>query len=136
MARPTSCWSSAIPGSVRSLEETVRRLKLDNARVEQADALAWLGRGPQPRFDLVFVDPPFDAGLWQPAAQALLPWLAPGAWVYVELPRAAPFQPPDGWRLHRESGSRDVRGVLYATETPATAATLARSTQGTGSAQA
>jgi 16S rRNA (guanine966-N2)-methyltransferase len=124
------------PALVRSLEESLRRLKVGNARVEQADALAWLARGPEPRFDLVFLDPPFDAGLWQRAAQALLPWLAPRAWVYVELARTAEFQPPDGWRLHRESSSRDVRGVLYGTESPVAAATLADSTQGTGTALA
>jgi 16S rRNA (guanine966-N2)-methyltransferase len=124
------------PALVRSLEESLRRLKVGNARVEQADALAWLARGPEPRFDLVFLDPPFDAGLWQRAAQALAPWLAPRAWIYVELARAAEFQPPDGWRLHRESGSRDVRGVLYGTESPVAAATLADSTQGTGTALA
>jgi 16S rRNA (guanine966-N2)-methyltransferase len=124
------------PALVRSLEETVRRLKLTNVRIDQADALTWLARGAEPRFDLVFLDPPFDAGLWQRAAQALVPWLAPKAWVYVELARAVAFQPPAGWRLHRESNSRDVRGVLYATESPAAAATLAGSTQGTGSALA
>ena len=124
------------PGLVRSLEETVRRLKLTNVRIDQADALMWLARGAEPRFDLVFLDPPFDAGLWQRAAQALVPWLAPKAWVYVELARAAVFQPPAGWRLHRESSSRDVRGVLYATETPAAAVTLSGSPLGTGNAPA
>jgi len=124
------------PGLVRSLDETLRRLKVSNARVEQADALAWLTRSPEPRFGLVFLDPPFAADLWQRAAQALLPWLAPNAWIYVELARTAVFQPPVGWRLHRESSGRDVRGVLYCTETPVAAATLAGSTQGTGNAQA
>jgi 16S rRNA (guanine966-N2)-methyltransferase len=124
------------PGLAGNLGETTRRLKVPAVRVERADALAWLGRDPEPRFDLVFLDPPFDADLWQRAAQALVPWLAPKAWVYVELARAAVFQPPPGWRLHRESSSRDVRGVLYGTESPVAAATLAGSTQGTGNAQA
>jgi 16S rRNA (guanine966-N2)-methyltransferase len=124
------------PGLVRSLEETVRRLKLANVRIDQADALMWLARGAEPRFDLVFLDPPFDAGLWQRAAHALVPWLAPKAWVYVELARAAAFQPPAGWRLHRESSSRDVHGVLYATESPAAAVTLSGSPLGTGIAPA
>ena len=124
------------PALVRSLGETLLRLKVGNARVEQADALAWLARGPEPRFDLVFLDPPFDAGLWQPAAQALQPWLARTAWVYVELARAVPFHPPEGWRLHRESSSREVRGLLFRAESANVAATLAGSFPGTGTFQA
>ncbi|HTA64280.1 MAG TPA: 16S rRNA (guanine(966)-N(2))-methyltransferase RsmD, partial [Xanthomonadaceae bacterium] len=34
------------------------------------DALRWLSRSPDARFDLVFVDPPFAAGLWQSALAA------------------------------------------------------------------
>lgn len=124
------------PALVRSLDGTLSRLKVAGARVEQADALAWLARGPEPRFDLAFLDPPFDAGLWQRAAELLTPWLAPRAWIYVELPRAAPFQPPPAWRLHRESSSRDVRGLLYRAESAASAATLAGSFQGTGTYKA
>ena len=48
-------------------------------------------------FDLVFLDPPFDSALLQPAADALRPWLADAAWVYVELPSRAAFLAPPGW---------------------------------------
>ncbi len=124
------------PALARSLDGTLGRLKVAGARVEQADALAWLARGPEPRFELVFLDPPFDAGLWQRAAELLPPWLAPRAWIYVELPRATPFQPPPAWRLHRESSSRDVRGLLFRAESAAGAATLAGSFQGAGTVKA
>ena len=120
------------PALVRSLDETLRRLKVNTARVEQADALAWLARGPEPRFDLVFLDPPFPAGLWQLAAQAVLPWLAAQAWIYVELARAAEFLPPHYWRLHRETSTRDVRGLLFRAEPPVVTATLGASFPGTG----
>jgi len=92
------------------------------------DALHWLaqeqsGHGERPsgsqptfdlaRFDLVLVDPPFAAALWQPAVAALTPWLAADAWLYLESPREGGFVPVDGWFLHREGSTRDVRFALY-----------------------
>lgn len=49
------------------------------------DALAWLGRSTN-RFDIVFLDPPFGAGLQARALEALVTHglLADGALVYVE----------------------------------------------------
>ena len=35
-----------------------------------ADALAWMARGASDRFELVFIDPPFDADLFVPALNA------------------------------------------------------------------
>jgi 16S rRNA (guanine966-N2)-methyltransferase len=88
-----------------------------------ADALHWLSHAPADRFDLVFVDPPFADALWQPALAALAPWLADDAWLYLESPRAGlpvaglavdePGITADGWLLHREGSTRDVRYALY-----------------------
>src|SRR6185436_11068713 len=57
------------------------------ARVECADALAWLDRADTGgAFDLVFLDPPFAADLWTAVAQRLQAraLLSQGALVYVE----------------------------------------------------
>ena len=107
-----------------SLRDSATRLHADTLSVECADALAWLARTPQPRFGLAFLDPPFQAGLHAAAAQALGPWLAPRAWVYVELATRDEFTPPPGWRLHRESATREARHRLYRVESPAGAGTL------------
>ncbi|MFM1886859.1 MAG: putative adenine specific methylase [Pseudomonadota bacterium] len=79
----------------------------------QAEALPWLRQAQGP-FDVVFIDPPFDLGL-QPQVLAALAdpapkgLLAPGAWVYVEQPRADPAPLlPAGWRLHRQGTAGDV----------------------------
>jgi 16S rRNA (guanine966-N2)-methyltransferase len=79
---------------------------------------ARLARVPGVQFDLVFVDPPFADALWQSALAALAPWLADDAWLYLESPRAGlPVTGPpitaDGWLLHREGSTRDVRYALY-----------------------
>lgn len=63
----------------------------DTVQVVAADALPWLRSPPSAPFDLVFLDPPYDAGLLAPALAALLAggWLAPTAWLYLEWPRGA-----------------------------------------------
>ncbi|MFS8137778.1 MAG: 16S rRNA (guanine(966)-N(2))-methyltransferase RsmD [Thermomonas sp.] len=85
----------------------------DQLQVHASDALAWLRAAPEASFDIAFVDPPFDAGLWD-AVLALLPArMAVQGWIYLESPaRHAPLLLP-GWSLHRESHTQDVRYALY-----------------------
>lgn len=97
-----------------ALRDNLARLKADEGRVTVADAAAFLQRVPTP-FGLVFLDPPFAAGLWTALAQRLEAdgWLAAQAWVYVESPReVAPALPPN-WTLHREGRAGEVRYALY-----------------------
>lgn len=97
-----------------ALRDTVARLSAqDQVEVVQGDALAWLARPPQAAFDLAFVDPPFDADLWQATLIALLPRLAPGAWLYLESPHDTTPALPPAWALHREGRTREVRFALY-----------------------
>jgi 16S rRNA (guanine966-N2)-methyltransferase len=101
------------PGLAASLREQAARLKVENLQVASADALDWLASAPGQGFDLAFLDPPFEAGLWEKAAAALVPALAPDALVYVETPVAAAPRLPPGWQLHREGQTRDVRYALW-----------------------
>lgn len=63
----------------------------DSVEVIAADAIDLLRRSPPAPFDVVFLDPPYDAGLMAPALAALLAggWLAPSGWLYLEWPRGA-----------------------------------------------
>ena len=104
------------PAAVTALRAAVARLGAAEGppmAVHAADALAWLSDPAQGPFDLVFVDPPFAAGLWAPALAALMPRLAGRAWVYVESPAGSPAAVPAGWRLHRELRTREAHGGLY-----------------------
>ncbi|MBP6902291.1 MAG: 16S rRNA (guanine(966)-N(2))-methyltransferase RsmD [Burkholderiaceae bacterium] len=76
------------PLLARSLEASRERLKLgtDQLRVQTADALAWMRRAPPAGFELVLLDPPFDAGLLPQALAAAATLLAPGGWLYAESP--------------------------------------------------
>lgn len=98
----------------RSLEQTRQRLKGDTVRIEQADAIAWMARCEPGRFEVVFIDPPFDAALFEPAMAAAARLVVPGGFVYLEADRA--FGEPDaarwGLRLHRHARAGAVHAHL------------------------
>ncbi|HEY6942477.1 16S rRNA (guanine(966)-N(2))-methyltransferase RsmD [Dokdonella sp.] len=98
----------------RALADNVVRLRVEGAEVVHADAAGWLTGAARP-YDLVFLDPPFDAGLWQGAAAAIEQggWLADGGFAYVESPREARFELPPAWLPHREGFAGAVRFALY-----------------------
>lgn len=98
----------------RLLTENLVRLKIDNARVLETDALTMLTRTAEP-FDIVFLDPPFGANLWNDSARLLESrgWLAESAWLYVESPADATITLPPSLMLHREGHAGAVRYALY-----------------------
>src|SRR5690606_8823906 len=105
---------------------TIERLGAgDQAKPLRADAPTLLRAPLHGRFDIVFVDPPFDDELWPGVLAALPPWLADDAWLYLESPAGRPAEPGAGWCPHRESRSRDAQHALYRRASGG-AATLAR----------
>jgi len=73
---------------VRNLHEVHARLKAGSAvRIVAADAMAWMARHAPASFELVFVDPPFDADAFVPAVQAATRIVVPGGLVYLEADR-------------------------------------------------
>lgn len=88
------------------------------ASVVCADALAWLAHAAHgTRFDIVLLDPPYDAGLLAAAARALADGglLAPDGRIYIEH-RARDALPtlPEGWRQIREGRAGEVGYHLFA----------------------
>jgi 16S rRNA (guanine966-N2)-methyltransferase len=89
---------------VRSLRAVQERLKADTVRIEAADALAWMARSAPDRFELVFIDPPFDADLFAPALKAAARLVVPDGFIYLEADRSFDNDPvlaEHGLRLHR-----------------------------------
>ena len=68
-------------------------LQASQLRIEQADALRWMGRAEPAGFDLVMLDPPFGAGLFDAALQAAARLLAASGCIYLEADR--PFGEAD-----------------------------------------
>jgi len=95
---------------VDSLRRSAQRLGAAQVQVVAADALTWMARCEPARFDLVFIDPPFDAGLSAPALAAAGPLLRAGGVVYVEASQA--FVPAPGWVLRRHARAGAVHAHL------------------------
>jgi 16S rRNA (guanine966-N2)-methyltransferase len=96
------------PAIVAQLKEHIRQLKARGIRVVQAEALVFL-QGPSQPFDIIFLDPPFQATLLGPclARLAANAWLAPTAWLYIETDRRTPLPSlSSDWAVlrHKEAG--------------------------------
>ena len=93
----------------RSLVASQLRLKAASVRVETADALAWMARCAPARFELVLLDPPFDAGLLPRALSAAAPLVAGGGGLYVESPQPmTEADLPAGFALLRQGRAGTV----------------------------
>jgi 16S rRNA (guanine966-N2)-methyltransferase len=104
------------PRLAQALRENLQRLHQESAAVRCGDAVTIVSSAPpaQP-YDIVFIDPPFTASLWEAAAGALHArgWLRDGALIYLEMPlQAQPALPPQ-WELHRGAAAGSVRYALY-----------------------
>lgn len=99
----------------QAIEADLARLHQDRGKVRCVDALGVLAAPAHERFEIVFMDPPFDSGAWERAAAILDAngWLAARAWVYVEAGTTNVWNPPTRWRLHRQSDAGAVRGMLF-----------------------
>lgn len=71
---------------VDRLRAVVARLEAANVRVQRGNALTALAALPAASVDLVFLDPPFDAQLFDKALAAARPALAEEGLVYLEAP--------------------------------------------------
>ena len=101
---------------VESLRNSRERLAARVVEIIHQDAANYLRGAPEP-FDVVFLDPPFDA---PPVLQASVRrlteagWLGAGARIYLEMPLRSPLADvPDGWALLKDKRAGDVVFQLY-----------------------
>ncbi|AKJ27732.1 16S rRNA (guanine(966)-N(2))-methyltransferase RsmD [Caldimonas brevitalea] len=102
------------PELVRRLKDVQARLKADTVRVETADALRWMRSAAPARFDLVLLDPPFSAQVFEAARQAAVRLVRPEGWLYLEAdaaPDPARFEPL-GLTLYRHARAGAVHFSL------------------------
>ena len=102
----------------RMLREQVAVLgSADRAEIHRSDALTWLGSATG-TYDIVFLDPPFSAGLLGDCSTALVDAgvLSPGALVYREYPSGESPALPAGWSEHRGKRAGDVFFQLLRTD--------------------
>jgi 16S rRNA (guanine(966)-N(2))-methyltransferase RsmD len=85
------------PQLVELLRATKAKLQADTIDVRRANGLSVLASAAPGSVDAVFLDPPFDADLWDKALRAALPALSQDGLVYLEAPvewddaKLAPF---------------------------------------------
>ncbi len=101
------------PGVLRRLQGAREMLSAVQAEILGYDALAWLAEREPVAYDIIFVDPPFTAGLVDKVL-ALLDrgWLAADGVVYVEAPTAP--APDRAWTCLRQGKTRQVVFTLLA----------------------
>ncbi|MGA0569892.1 16S rRNA (guanine(966)-N(2))-methyltransferase RsmD [Variovorax sp. VNK109] len=102
---------------VVAIETTRVRLGADNVTVERGDGIAGLGRLAAASADLVFLDPPFDADLFEPAVRAAARVLSADGYLYLEAPGAWGDEAAaaSGLRVHRHLKAGAVHAHLLAT---------------------
>lgn len=98
------------PKAVAALGANARLLSGADVQVLAVDGLAYLA-GPCGPFDIIFLDPPFAAGLLPAALAGAATRLAPGGRIYAEF-----GERPDlsAWRVLREGRAGQSRFVLLA----------------------
>lgn len=91
-------------------------IKLLNAtaQVYNCQADEFLGNYRDPRFDLIFIDPPFAADLWQATFSAIerANCLAENALVYVESPVDSSLIFPSTWTLKKSKRMGSIQASL------------------------
>jgi 16S rRNA (guanine(966)-N(2))-methyltransferase RsmD len=99
------------PVLAASLKASQVRLKAETLRVQVADAMSWMGRTAPHAFELVFLDPPFDAGLAAKSVALAQRLLVPGGWLVLEA--GEPLADlPAGLREHRRLKAGAVSAQL------------------------
>ncbi len=107
--------------AIASLRGHLDTLRCGQGQLLQSDALRYLETQQPTPFDLVFLDPPFNKNLLQPACELLerKGWLAKRAWVYTESETPpSSLGLPANWRLHREKTAGKVHYALWERSAP------------------
>jgi 16S rRNA (guanine966-N2)-methyltransferase len=97
------------PQVIQTLQAQVQQLQAPQVRVVHDGSARYL-HGPAGPFDIVFLDPPFRAGMLPDCMQLLESggWLAAQAWVYIEAEHGLPLQLPVHWELYRSKTAGQV----------------------------
>lgn len=100
----------------QQLKQNAGLLKTAKAEIHQSDSLQFLAKPASQTFKVVFVDPPFQQGLMQPTMDALFSqgWVSDQAWLYLEQEKSLDWPTlPEGWLIHREKTTSQVRLSLW-----------------------
>ena len=103
----------------KELKSNIALLVGANAEVLNVDARDYLGGTNARPFDIVFLDPPFTADLYDELCRLLVEqrWLADDARIYIEMDKDQPeLRIPPGWQVLKNKTAGKVRYMLAATD--------------------
>lgn len=104
------------PQAAGCLADNKILLDASGLTITRKDTLAHLQQRPDKPFDIVFVDPPFDANLLTDACNLLEKndWVANGGLIYCELStQQNNFTPPANWQVVRNKVTSGVTYLLF-----------------------
>ena len=104
------------PQLALKLKALQERLQAASVRVERGDGVGLLRRQSPGSMQLVFIDPPFESTLFEPALKAAADAIAPQGLVYLEAPRSWSTEElaPLGLAIYRSSKAGAVHFHLLA----------------------
>ena len=96
------------------LQEMNAVLQAD-AQIHCANALSYLKQQPIKKFDIAFVDPPYDLQLHEKLFTALQEekWLSEKALIYTEKNQKQHVAVPESWQLLKEGKAGQIEYFLY-----------------------
>ena len=97
------------------LRENLATLQASNGEIIATRAEDYLGGDRLREFDIVFIDPPFAADLYDELCRLLneRKWLSAGAKIYIELDKSRPaLQLPSDWSELKNKTAGQVRYML------------------------
>jgi 16S rRNA (guanine966-N2)-methyltransferase len=103
----------------KTLKSNIALLGEPNADVLNLDAQQYLNGPSTGAFDIVFLDPPFAADLYDELCRLLVEqrWLADDARIYIEMDKDQPeLSLPPGWQVLKNKTAGKVRYMLAATD--------------------
>ncbi|MFK5971609.1 MAG: 16S rRNA (guanine(966)-N(2))-methyltransferase RsmD [Candidatus Marithrix sp.] len=96
---------------VQNLQQQILILKSDNIEIKNIDAIQLLQKKAITKFDIVFLDPPFEQNLLDTCYNLLQPWLSQSAHIYVETAKNID-NIPENWQIIRQQKAGQVLGTL------------------------
>ncbi|HHA18380.1 MAG TPA: 16S rRNA (guanine(966)-N(2))-methyltransferase RsmD [Methylophaga sp.] len=101
--------------AVKQLQDNCELLNAENCNVRQNTAQQFLTNNSI-QYDIVFIDPPYQADLWSEMGQLLVDndSLAENAHIYIECPSKSDLPVlPEHWQLIKDKKAGEVRYCLF-----------------------
>ena len=101
--------------AAKQLQENCNNLSATQCQVERTTAQQFLAKNKN-KYDIVFIDPPYQADLWTEVAQKLIDntALSDDAVIYLECPGKADLpELPKQWQLIKEKKAGNIRYCLF-----------------------